>query len=201
MFTFNVYLKFAAIALCLGGGVVLSIIMGFWYSFPFILVGLLLLLSYLLLGTVQSAAQIMEKQDFDATERRLNLTFFPKLLYKTNRSYYFLIKGSLALNSKDFESAEELFQTAQQVGLPSDNEKALVGMQLANIAVNKNNWNGAKLHFNKVKKLKVNDPNLKQQIKDFEKSFKNRGVLKHHGLKGQRGAMQPGGKRRRPKMR
>jgi tetratricopeptide (TPR) repeat protein len=174
---------------------------GFWYAFPILLLGLLLLVSYVLLGTVQTAAQFMERMDFEGAERRLNMTLAPKLLYKTNRSYYFLIKGTINMHRKNYDEAEKYYTMAQSLGLPSDNEKALVLMQLANIAITKNNWNGAKLHFTQAKKLKVTDPNMREQMREFEKAFKNRGTLKHQQMGGQRGMMQQGGKRKRPKMR
>lgn len=75
MFTFNIYLKFATIAFCLFGGIALAFAFGFWWAFPFILTGLLVLVSYILLGTVQSAAQLMEKMDLGGSEKRLGLTF------------------------------------------------------------------------------------------------------------------------------
>ena len=69
MFTINIYLKFALIALGLIGGIIMSATMGFWYGFPFILIGLGLLISYFLLGTVASAGQLLQTQDFNAAEK------------------------------------------------------------------------------------------------------------------------------------
>ena len=65
MFSINIKLKFALIALFLVGGVLLAIFQGFWYALPFILVGLGLMASYLLLGTVQSAAQLVQEGNFE----------------------------------------------------------------------------------------------------------------------------------------
>ena len=50
MFKINIYLKFVAIVVGLLGGTALSFIWGFWYGFPFILIGLVALVSYFLLG-------------------------------------------------------------------------------------------------------------------------------------------------------
>lgn len=57
------------------------------------LAALTLIVRYILLGTVQSAAQFMQATDLEATEKRLNLTLSPKLLYVTNRAYYYLNKS------------------------------------------------------------------------------------------------------------
>jgi len=204
MFKINIYLKFALIALFLIGGVILAFIFGFWYSFTLILIGVVLLVSYLMLGTIQSAAELVQTQDFDRAERRLNLTLTPRLLYVTNRAFYYILKGSFAMNRKEQDEAEELFNKALSLKLPSENEKAMILLQLANINAGKNKWNTAKKYFRDVKKLKVTEGQIKDQIKQFEQVIASQGNLKHvaaMGKAGQRFMSGPGGKRRRPRMR
>lgn len=197
MFTINIYLKFALIALCLLGGTALAFLYGFWYAFPFLLIGIGLLVSYILLGTVQSAAMMVQTMQFAEAEKRLSLTFKPDWLYKTNQAFYYLLKGSMAMNNKDTDSAEKWLTKAQSIELPTDNEKAMVGLQLANIHASKGKWNNAKLHFNKIKKLKVTEPQLKDQIKQFEKAITNRGQAKHaRTMRGGRGG-RGGGRMKR----
>ena len=87
MYTINIYLKFALIALFLIGGTVLAFTAGFWYALPLILIGLVFLASYIFLGTIQSAAQMMQTMDLDGCEKRLALTLKPEWLYVTNRAY------------------------------------------------------------------------------------------------------------------
>ena len=64
MFTINYKLKFAIIGIGILGGLALMFTAGFWYGFPFLLIGLGFLVSYILLGTVQSAAVLLEKTQF-----------------------------------------------------------------------------------------------------------------------------------------
>ncbi len=202
MFTINIYLRFAIIASCLVGGVLLAFAYGFWYAFPFLLIGIILLAGYFLLGTVQSAAQLIQSSRFEEAEKRLNLTFKPNWLYTANRAYFNMIKGTLATYKKDNDLAQQYFNKAQEIGVPSDNEAAMLELQLANIAATKNKWQQAKIHFRKLKDLKVTEPQLKEQIKQFEKALKNRGAMKAAGRAGHNPmTMNPGGKRRRPKMR
>jgi len=203
MFSLNIYLKFALIALFLGGGILLAIFQSFWYALPVLLIGLGLLASYILLGTVQSAAQLVQTGDFDEAKKRIALTWKPEYLYKTNRAFYYIMQGSLSLNDKDTKKAEEWFKMAEQLDLPTDDEKAMVQLQLANINAQKEKWNQAKIYYNNVKKLKVTQPELKAQITQFDMAFKNRGQMKHMRQGGKRGGgmMRQGGKRRRPKMR
>lgn len=202
MFTINIYLKFALILLFLGGGVLLSFLFGFWYAFVLLLIGLTLFVSYVMLGTVQSAAQMLQVSDFTGAEKRLGLTLTPKLLYVTNRAFYFIIKGSIALNNKDNNLAEELFNTALALKLPTENEKAMILLQLANINAVKNKWTVAKQYFKDAKKLKITEGPIKDQLIQFEKALNNRGQQKAMMGRGKSAqAMVPGGKRRRPKMR
>jgi tetratricopeptide (TPR) repeat protein len=206
MFTINIYLKFALIALGFGLGIALSLTMGFWYSFPFWLLGIIMLVSYIFLGTVQSAAQLVQDGDFDRAELRLNLIKFPNLLYVTNRAFYYIMKGSIAAQRKDNSTAEGYFNTALSLKLPSENEKAMVLMQLANISASKSNWNAAKNYFNQAKKLNITQSDIRNQLDYFEKALaNNKGQMKaarsmgKHGMKMMK--QGPGGKRRRPKMR
>jgi len=206
MFTINIYVKFALIVLGFVGGAVLTATMGFWYAFPLWLIGLVMLGSYLFLGTVQSSAQLIQDGDFDAAEQRLNLTRFPGLLYITNRAFYYIMKGTLASQFGDQKAAEDLFNTALNLKLPSDNEKAMVLMQLANIKASKNNWTAAKNYFKQAKKLEVTQSEIKGQLDYFEKALQNnRGQMKAARSMGKHGMrmMKSGGgsgKRRRPKM-
>ncbi|PHN04432.1 tetratricopeptide repeat protein [Flavilitoribacter nigricans] len=204
MFVINPYLRIALMGVGIVGGIILWLAYGFWYGFPFLLAGILLLVGYIFLGTVGSAAKAMQAMDFNRSEKMLDLTLTPKWLYSTNRAYYYMIKGSIALGRKDMEKGEEYLKMAEEIDVPTDNEKAMLQLQLANIAASKNNWKKADIHYRTLKNLKLTDPNVKEQLKQFEKVLANRGQQKAAQRMGggrSRNVMQPGGKRRRPKMR
>ena len=202
MFKINIYLKFALIGIFLFGGIILGFMYGFGYSWIMIFIGVLILISYVMLGTIQSAAEMVQTMDLDGAEKRLGLTLSPKLLYVSNRAFYYIIKGTIAINKNDSVKAEGLFNQALALKLPTETEKAMVLMQLANINAQKNKWTAAKNHFREAKKLKVVEPQLKEQMEMFEKALNNRGQSKAAQGMGRRGQqMKPGGKRRRPKMR
>jgi len=204
MFTINIYLRFALIAVGIIGGTLLSSLWGFWYGFPFILAGFVLLVGYVVLGTVQSAATLMQEGDMVKTEKRLALTLTPKLLYVSNRAYYYMIKGSMALANKDTDSGERWLKKAQEVKVPTDNEKAMIELQLANIQASKGKAKQAQIHLRNAKALKVTEPTIKDQMKQLEQSIKGMGAMGARNQMGGRGAamMRQGkSKRRRPKMR
>ena len=103
-----------------------------------------------------------------------------------------------AAEARKNDGAEDWFNKANELKLPSDSEKAMDLLQLANINANKGKWNQANIYFQQVKKLKVSEPQMKEQIKNFEKAYNQRGQAAHL-RSGQ--AIRAGGKRRRPKMR
>ncbi len=202
MFTINIYLRFALIGVFLVGGIILAFAFGFWYAFPFLLAGLILLVGYIAFGTIQSAGQMVQLQQFDEAEERLNLTMKPAWLYKTNRAFYYILKGSLAMNRKDQDGAEAYLQQARAIDLPTDNEKAMVELQLASIHVNRGKWPAAEVAYRNLKKMKVTEPQLKAQIVEFDKMMQNKGAIKQAKRMSKGGVpLRPGGKRRRPKSR
>lgn len=207
MFSINIYLKFFLIAVGFIGGAILTTAMGFWYAFPFWLLGFVMLASYIFLGTVMSSAQLIQDSDFDGAEARLKLTKFPKWLYVTNRAFYYIMSGTIAANKNDNKVAEDHFNTALSLKLPSDNEKAMVFMQLANLKASKGNWTAATNYFKQAKGLDITQSDIKNQLSYFEKALKNNKAqmktAKSMGKQGMSMMRQGGGKgkRRRPRMR
>lgn len=199
MFSINIYLKFALIGVGILGGIGLWAAFGFWYAFPFLLVGIAMLASYILLGTVQSAAMMMQTQGIDAAEQRLHMTYFPNWLYTPNRSYFYFMKGTFAMQRQDYERAEAEFQLAQGIGLSSDNEKAMILLQLAQIRAVKKNFKAAEMYVRQAKELKVTEPMLKAQIKEIEQALKQNAAAQTTMMRqGFRGFQGGGG---RPKIR
>lgn len=202
MFSINIYLRLGLILLCIGGGIVLSVLYGFWYAFPFFLIGLILLVGYILFGTVQSAAQLMQTMNIPEAEKRLKLILSPKLLYSANRAYFYMLKGTIAQHHKNTEESEFYFLKARETKLPSDNERAMVNIQLANMQANRGNWPMAKQLYREVKDMRITEPQIKEQVDEFGKVIKNSGTIKAAQSGRYRGAMtQQSKKRRRPKMR
>lgn len=201
MFSINIYLRLGLIILCIGGGVVLSVLYGFWYAFPFFLIGIILLVGYILFGTVQSAAKMMQTMDIAGAEKRMQLTLSPRLLYSANRAYFYMLKGTIAQHNKDTDESEFYFQKAKETKLPTDNEKAMVNIQLANMQANRGNWPMAKQLYREVKSMQVTEPQIKEQVEEFGKVIKNSGNIKAAQSGRFRGAMnQQSKKRRRPRM-
>jgi hypothetical protein len=204
MYTINIYTRFALMAGGLLLGIILWAMFGFWYGFLFILASIALSIGYFLMGTVQSAAMIMQSGDMDAVERQLNLTRYPQYLLPQNQAYYYLLKGGIAGQRKDFVAAEQHYLMAESVGLPSDNEKAMVYLALLNFRLQKNKWDEAEVYYKKLKVLNVSEPMLKEQMQQVEQVMKNKtqvqaqqAQMNRQGFRG----FAPGSKQTRPKPR
>jgi len=204
MINLNIYVLLGATAALLLGGVLLAIFVGFWYAFPVLLIGIIGLVVYILFGSVNSAAKHIQEGDFVNAEKKLGLTWKPEWLYVTQRAFYYIMQGSISMNNKDTSAAEAHFDRALSMDLPSDNEKGMVLLQLANLNATKGKWNAAKKYYREIKQLKVTETQIKEQIDQFGKALSQSGQMKPGNTMG-RGAqmMQAGGKskRRRPKMR
>jgi hypothetical protein len=203
MFTINIYLRFALIAGGILGGIALWAGFGFWYGFPFLLVGIVLLAGYLMLGTILSTNQLLSQQRIEEAEARLKLTFFPKILLVGYKGVYFMTMGAIAMQKRDFNTAEIWIKKSLESGLPTDNERGAAMLQLVMIAAGKNNIKAAQNHFADLKKLNVTEPMLKEQIKEVDKQLKQAGQTMNPSMMAMMGGrgFRPGSKRRQPKMR
>lgn len=204
MFTINIYLRFALIVAGILGGIALWSFFGFWYGFPFLLIGVFMLAGYLMLGTIMSTNMLLSQSRFQEAEERLKLTFFPKILLVGYKGVYLMTHGALALQKKDFATGEKWLKQALDAGLPSDNERGAAMLQLAMIAASKNNKVAAQNYLNDIKKLNITEGMLKDQVKELEKQLKQLGQAMNPsmlGMMGRGGFRAGGGKRRQPKMR
>jgi hypothetical protein len=203
MFTINIYLRFALIVGGIVGGAALWATLGFWYGFPFLFVGIIMLAGYIMLGTILSANQLLAKQQIAEAEARLCLTFFPKLLLVGYKGVYYMTHGAMAMQKRDFNTAEMWIKKSLDSGLPTENERATALLQLVIISASKNNFKLAQTQFAEVKKLNVTEPMLKEQIKEVEKNLKQAGQAMSPSTMAMMGGkgFRPGGKRRQPKMR
>jgi tetratricopeptide (TPR) repeat protein len=201
MYTINIYTRFALMAGSLLLGIILWAAFGFWYGFLFILASIALTVGYLLLGTIQSAAIMMQSGNMDAVDKQLNLTRFPEYLYGPNKAYYYLLKGGIAGQRKDYETSEQHYLMAESIGLPSDNEKAMVYLAILNFRLQKNKWAEAEEYYKKLKPLNISEPMLKEQIQQVEQVLKNKNQaqaqMARQGFRG----FAPGGKQTRPRPR
>lgn len=203
MFTINIYLRFALIVGGILGGIALWAGYGFWYGFPLLLVGIILLAGYLMLGTILSTNQLVGQQRLDEAEARLKLTFFPKILLMGYKGVFYMTHGAIAMQRRDFNTAEGWLKKSLELGLPSDNERGAAMLQLVMVHAAKKNLKAAQSQFTELKKLNVTEPMLKEQIKEVDKQMKQAGQAMNPATMAMMGGkgFRPGGKQRMPRTR
>jgi tetratricopeptide (TPR) repeat protein len=204
MYTINIYTRFALMAGGLLLGILLWAMFGFWYGILFILASIGLSVGYFLMGTIQSAAMMMQSGDIDAVERQLNLTRYPEYLLPQNHAYYYLLKGGIAGQRKDYDLSEQHYLKAESIGLPSDNEKAMVYLAIVNFRLQKNKWAEAEEYYKKLKVLNISEPMLKEQIQQVDQVMRNKTQIQAQQAQMNRPGFRgfaPGSKQTRPKPR
>lgn len=136
---------------------------GSW--FPMLII-IFLVAKHLLIGTVNAAAMKMQYGDFDGAEKILKYTLKPSWLRFTYHGMYYLIKGRIEFNKKNYKEVERLTEIALKLDL-QDDFRAMLYLQLINIHGTRKNQLKVKEYYAKVKKLNVTQQEVKQNIDDI----------------------------------
>jgi tetratricopeptide (TPR) repeat protein len=199
-----IYRLYIGIPLLLGA-IALAFVGDNWGWFTLCLtLGLIAVISHFLFGPLRLIQEAVEAGDMEAANKYLNMVQFPRLLIKPVRQGYFMIKSNLAMQNKDFNTAEgylkesikskssiagqefegasylQLGMLAMQKGdrkeakrnlrqalskgLPDDDSMAAALLQLASIEIQGRQLKQGKEYFKKAKKLKVQNPEIKEQL-------------------------------------
>lgn len=154
--------------------IVLTVTLGFGWSFIFWIVFVTFVVGYFLLGTISAASLKLNEGDIDGAERILGYTKFPKLLLKMNLAYFRLLQGMIAMQRNDTATGEALLQEAYDTGLPTDNDRAMVLLNLAHLNYSKGKHQIAKTQVRQIKDMGVTDPMLNEKVAEIEQALKVR---------------------------
>ncbi len=167
---------------------VLTFTAGFGYSFIFWLIFLVFVTGYFLLGTITSASEQLNFGNIDGAEKILGYTKFPKLLLKMNQAYFHLLSGMIALQRNETEKGEELLKLALETGLPTDNDKAMVLLNLAHVNYSKRKYPLAKAQLRQIKEMDVKEPSVVSKVAELEQALKmvpsGMQAMKYRGMGG-----------------
>lgn len=97
-------------------------------------------------GSVFMATQSFHKQDYEKTKSLLSEIKNPDTLRKGRRNFYEFMMGNIALKEDRIDEAEYHFQLASRLPWKRDNEKGMVMINLANIALRKLDYQRAKAY-------------------------------------------------------
>jgi tetratricopeptide (TPR) repeat protein len=140
-------------------------------SFGMIAFSLVLIVwGYFKNGTVYNAFQKLKKDDFEGAELALAKTPNPQYLKKSHKSYYHFTKGMIELNRDNFDLAYDELNSALSIGLRTDNDSALVYLNLASLELQRKRYKEAGEFLKKSKNLE-HKPLLDPEIEKIEKEI------------------------------
>ncbi|MCH2021179.1 MAG: hypothetical protein MK207_01765 [Saprospiraceae bacterium] len=160
---------------------------GSWFP---ILIALFLIIKHLLIGTVNAAAMKMQYGDFTGAEKILKFTLKPSWLRFTYHGMYYLIKGRIEFNKKNYKEVERLTEIALALDL-QDDFRAMLYLQLINIYGIRKNQIKVREYYQKAKKLNVTQAEVKMNIAEIGQMLhgKHKTQKQMMGKKAQRSMM------------
>lgn len=146
---YNLLIKYRlqlGILLAILGGVT-NYFSGFWPSFPFYLIGLILILGHFFFGPLRLIQEYLEAGDMEGAEKVLATIKFPGLLYKPIRSVYYTLKGNVAMMKQDFDGAEKHMKKGLDLGMPMKEAEGASMLQMGMLNMQKNDMRQAESYI------------------------------------------------------
>jgi tetratricopeptide (TPR) repeat protein len=118
---------------------------GLYYSWLFIIPGILAVVAHFLIGPITLLQGSIERGDIDDAKFLLSKVSKPEWLYKPVRSAYYMIQSQFNTISDNFEDAEANIKKSLQSGAQKEVEGSAY-LQLATISMRKGNMKEANDH-------------------------------------------------------
>ncbi len=149
---------FIAIAL-IALGVLITIQMkhGFWVSWIFFLVAILMVVAHFMIGPITLIQKHIEDGDVEGAQSLLARVKYPNLLYKPVRSAYFMLKSNFSTMNENFEDAEADIRRSLASGIDDKSVEGGAYLQLGMIAYKKGNKKEAYENLRKAISLGLPD--------------------------------------------
>lgn len=142
--------------LCVGISL-LGAYLGLWPLLIFsTLCSIALLWGYYKIGTVPLALIKIRKNEFDKSEKILDLIQNPDRLNKKYKSYYYFIRGFIARERDQFTESKTCLDETLSIGMKRETDRAMTLLALADMELVNQNEASARNYFVQIKNLKVN---------------------------------------------
>ena len=126
-------LRFLLLALCFIIAATLHYMLGFVIALPAYAASCILLISFIILGTVGPAFSRLRKGKILEARQLLGMTHFPNLLLRRHKAYYHFSYGMIDLQQKKLDRSIFHLEKAITLGLRNKNDHALAALNLAHI--------------------------------------------------------------------
>lgn len=167
-------LRFLLVAICFAIAFLLHYWSGFILALPAYGASLMLLLSFLFLGTVGPAFSRLRKGKILEARQLLGMTHFPNLLLRRHRAYYHFSYGMIDLQQKKMDRADFHLQEAMKLGLRNNNDHALASLNLAHIHFVNNNFAESRTWTEKASSFQPDDLMIKEKLKELVTALASR---------------------------
>jgi len=139
---YRLYIGIALLAVAIYLGVISSWV---WFSFVLFL-ALLAIVSHFLFGPLRLVQEAIQANDMVAAEKYMSMVQFPKLLIKPVRQGYYMLKSNIAMQNKDFASAESYMKESikSNTKIMGQEAEGSSYLQLGMIAMQNGNTKDAK---------------------------------------------------------
>ena len=173
MWIIPIRLRFVLIAVLLITGIAVSFVKyGLAWSWLLLIPGIVLLVGYILFGTIASSSKLLQEGKLDEAEANLKMTFKPNWMLKMNQGTYYFLLGTIYMQRRDMATSETYMHQALAKGMPSDDFTAQVHLFLAQIAASKRKIPQAKHHMREIKQLNVKEQMVLDAIRQVETELK-----------------------------
>ena len=145
-----------------------------WVSATLSFFGLLLTVTgYYTNGTIYLAFQELRKDNLKKAKELIDMTKSPQLLKRSNRAFYYFIKGATCYSTNEMTESKNHFTKALEIGMKTENLTAIAMLNLASIATMEKDWDHAKQYLEKIKPLQ-HAADLIPKIEELERKIKKK---------------------------
>lgn len=137
-----------------------------WYCYA---ASILLYVTFYLFGTVGPAFGKLRRGKIAEAERLINMIRKPEFLLRRHRAYYHFTKGMIAMQKQQLPAGELHLKSALDMGLRSENDKALVSLNLAHLYFVQNKKEDSRVFLEKAKTFESNDLLIREKIEELER--------------------------------
>ncbi len=130
-------------------------------------------IGFFLNGTVFLALRKLGSNDFEAAERTLRKTKYPRYLAKTQKAYYYLAAGLIEARKNNFQIAAPHLEEALNIGLRTKHDRTIASLNLAGIYFNIGDRDKS-AHYLAEAKNNNPAPALQPRIEELEAALDHR---------------------------
>jgi tetratricopeptide (TPR) repeat protein len=132
-------LPIAIALIALGVLITVQLKHGFYVSWIFFLIAILMVVAHFMLGPITLMQHYMESGDLDGAKTLLNKVKYPNLLYKPLRSAYYMLQSNFSTMNENYDEAEINIRKSLETGSTEAGVEGGSYLQLGMIAYRKGN--------------------------------------------------------------